>query len=231
MIRIDGGAGTVSVDAVNLGTGAHFAGGSRHGQWIASAYKLLLVEALLLKYDGDLSASERSDAALAIEHSDNPAGYRLYLDLGGQAGMMEQLRRLGVRHFLPGVYDPTLSTTCASDLVQVLRALVNPTPLSAASRKYVLDLLRHVEADQRWGVGAAATDGDFVNKNGWLAIDDDNPAGETDDGRWVVNSMGIVVVHRQRLLLAVMTQHNDGYTDGIKRVEALAKLVAHVVAP
>jgi hypothetical protein len=145
--------------------------------------------------------------------------------------MMQQLRRLGVRHFSPGVYDPTLSTTSASDLIQVLRALVDPAPLSAASRDYVLSLLRQIEPDQRWGVGAAASNGDFVNKNGWLSIDNDNPAADTADGRWAVNSMGIVPVRGQRVLMAVMTQHNDDFADGIKRVEALAKLAADVVAP
>lgn len=230
-IAADGGAGTVSVAAINLATGASFAGGSTRGQWIASAYKLLLVEALLLKQHGALSDSERNDAALAIEHSDNAAGYRLYDDVGGQWGMMQQLRRLGVQHFHPGMYDPTFSTTSAADLVQVLRALVDPRPLSAPSRDFALDLLRQVELDQRWGVGAAATDGDFVAKNGWLSIDNDNPPGETDGGLWAVNSMGIVDVRGQKLLIAVMTQHNDDYADGIHRVETLAKLLARVVAP
>jgi Beta-lactamase enzyme family len=224
-----GGAGTVSVAAVNLSTGAAYQGGSTRRQWIGSAYKLLLAESLLLKEHGKLSDSEREDIALAIEHSDNPAGYRLYLDLGGQPGMMQQLRRLGVKNFNPGVYDPTLSTTSAADLVQVLRALVEPTPLSSASRNYLLGVLRRIERDQRWGVGAAATHGDFVNKNGWLSIDNTNPAGETDNGLWAVNSMGIVVVRGQKLLMAVMTQHNRAFADGVKRVETLAKLVARVV--
>lgn len=226
-----GGPGTVSVAAVNLATGVRYASGSTHGQWIASAYKLLLVECLLLREHGNLSDGERSDAALAIEQSDNLAGYRLYDDLGGQPGMMEQLRRLGVKHFSPGLYDPTLSTTSASDLVQALRALVDPAPLSAASRSYVLNLLGQVEADQRWGVGAATTSGDALTKNGWLSIDDDNPAGETDDGLWAVNSMGIVNVHGHKVLMAVMTQHNDDFGDGVSRVERLAKLLAVVVAP
>ena len=43
--------------------------------------------------------------------------------------------------------------------------------------------MRNVEADQRWGVGAAADKGSrFANKNGWLSIDDSNGPGETDDG-------------------------------------------------
>ena len=53
-----------------------------------------------------------------------------------------------------------------------------------------------VEADQRWGVSAAADkDTDVDNKNGWLSIDDSNGPGETDDGRWAVTSVGIIRVH------------------------------------
>ena len=64
--------------------------------WTASAYKLFVVEALLLQNGGPLSGAEASDAEIAIENSDNAAGYRLFLDAGGNSGLEAAAR--AVRH-------------------------------------------------------------------------------------------------------------------------------------
>ena len=219
--------GSVSVAAVNLSTHAQVSGGSTSGQWMASTYKLFLTEARLA-VDGSVN---QADAAAAIEHSDNKAGYRLFLALGSTSGTVAAFRRFGLTHtHMPAnAYDPTFATTSAPDWIRILRALVGPGQLSASQRKYVLSLLGQVEGDQRWGVGAAAT-GSFVNKNGWESVDSTNtPPEPADGGRWIVNSVGIVTRHGQRLLMAVMTQHNAAFAGGVKLVEKLAKLAGAAV--
>ena len=81
----------------------------------------------------------------------------------------------------------------------------------------------NVEADQRWGVGVIADPGTtFANKNGWLAVDDDNE-------RWLVNSDGIVTVHGQQVLISVLTQHDASEAAGITLVQQLAQAVAPAV--
>jgi hypothetical protein len=109
----------------------------------------------------------------------------------------------------------------------LLQNLVRPSagPLTAASRAYVLGLMRNVEPDQRWGVGVSADPGtDFANKNGWLSVDNDN-------GRWLVNSTGVVSIHGQLVLMVVLTQHDSAFQGGIDLVQALAHaLVPLVVA-
>ena len=219
--------GSVSVAAVNLGTGAHISGGSKRGQWMASTYKLFLTEAQL----ATTGSVNDADASAAIEHSDNAAGYRLYLALGGTSGTTAAFHRFGLTHtVLPGnAYDPTFTTTSATDCVRILRNLVGPGQLTAGQRKYVRSLMTQVEADQRWGVGAAAT-GWFVNKNGWETVDSTNtPPEPADGGRWIVNSVGIVTRHGQRLLMAVLTQHNSELASGIRLVEKLAVLAGAAV--
>ena len=66
------------------------------------------------------------------------------------------------------------------------------------------------------GVPVVATSGTPANKNGWLGV-------SADHYRWAVNSVGVVTVHRHVLLVAVMTQHDQSYAAGIRRVEQLAR--------
>ena len=130
-------------------------------------------------------------------------------------------RALQLTHTVPdpdGYYG--LTTTGPEDEVTLLGHLVgSPGPLDAASQGYALRLLHGVEADQTWGVTAAADTGTTsAVKNGWLAID-------ADGGRWAVNSDGIITVHGEQLLISIMTQHDADEQSGIDLVESLAKIV------
>ena len=225
--------GSISVAALNTRTGARFTAGRRGGMWTASAYKLFVLEALMLRQGGPVYGYEAGDAAAAIENSDNAAGYRLFLAAGGNEGLEYAARRFGMKHTVPGATDPTFTRTSASDFLILVRNLVDRhSPLTPAARRYALRLMGDVEADQRWGVSAAADKHSvFYNKNGWLSIDDSNAPGETDDDRWAVTSVGIIQVHHQRVLMAVFTQHQPLMGDGVHLVERLAKVIAPVVAP
>jgi len=66
-------------------------------------------------------------------------------------------------------------------------------------------------------------------KNGWLSVDNDNDASENDDGLWLVNSVGIVTVHGQQVLLSAFTQHGPDYAGGVRLVEALVRAITPAV--
>jgi hypothetical protein len=95
--------------------------------------------------------------------------------------------------------DPPAPTGCRcpaahSGTCGLLQNLVAASsPLSAGSRAFARwGLLRHVEADQRWGVPVVADPGSTVAvKNGCLAVDDDESLGS-----WAVNSAGQQRRHR-----------------------------------
>jgi hypothetical protein len=224
--------GGVSVAAFNPSTGASFSAGANSGMRTASAYKLLVLIALILR-DGSLSSGELPTATRAIENSDNVAGYSLFEAAGGNSGIESVLDKLGMTHTVPGQTDPTFTTTSARDYLKLLKVLVSKGGvLSASSRSLVLGLMRNVEADQRWGVGVAADKGTtFANKNGWLSIDDSNRPGETDNGLWAVTSVGVVTVGHHQVLMAVFTQHQKSFGAGVKVVQALARDLARTVAP
>lgn len=223
--------GAVSVAALNTATGAQFAAGARAGMWTASAYKLLVLTALLLQNGGELTPDQVSVAARAIENSDNAAGYSLFLSAGGTSGLDRALDTLRMTHTVPGRSDPTFTTTSAVDYVRLLTALTAKGPLSRSARSRALSLMRNVEADQRWGVGAVADNGTrFANKNGWLSIEDSNGAGDADAGRWAVASVGVLTVHHQQVLMAVFTQHQRDFGSGVALVTRLARTMVPAVS-
>jgi hypothetical protein len=227
--------GAISVAVLNTTTGASYRWGEQRGMWTGSVYKLLTLETLLMQRQrtgSRLTSYELGDITDMIERSRNRAGYRMYLAAGGAAALTAAARRLGLRHTRIGLADPALTTMSAPDGIVLLRQLVTPGPLSARSKAFVLHLMRNVQADQRWGAGVVADpDTAFANKNGWMAVGDDNDPSENDDGRWLVNSLGIVRVHGQRLLISVFTQHNPDCYTGIDLVEQLVRIIARAVLP
>jgi beta-lactamase class A len=223
--------GSISVAALNTATGQQFSWGAAAGMWTASVYKLYVLETLLAENGGPLSGSEASQAIPMIEQSDNVAGYALFLDAGGRSGLTSGAQRLGLKHTVPGRSDPTFTTTGAPDLLTLLKNLVRSGPLTRSARSYALNLMRNVEADQRWGVGVDADKGtDFANKNGWLSIDNSNGPGETDNGRWAVNSVGVITVRGQQVLMAVMTRHQPSFADGVDLVQDLARALKPAIS-
>ncbi|SDJ00313.1 Beta-lactamase class A [Frankineae bacterium MT45] len=212
----------VSVAALNLTTGASFRYGSTQGMVEGSVVKLDILLSGLAEDDDGLSSTQGSNAAAMMENSDNGAADSLFVSIGGNSTLNTANQRFGLTSTN---LDPSgqwgLSTTSASDQILLLKQLTNASSvLSSQEKSYALGLMGDVEADQRWGVGAAADKGTtFVNKNGWLNLDD-------DDGLWLTNSDGIITVNGQKVLLSVLTQHNSNFAAGVSLVEALAKAAA-----
>ena len=226
--------GGVSVAALNTKTGARFTFGATSGMRTGSVAKLFLLETVLLQHQDEgtqVSDYEMGLATPMIENSDNKAEYSLFLNAGGNEALEDAFPRLGLRDTVPGVSDPALTTTDGSDGVTLVDNLVRTgSPLNTYSRSLALGLMRNVESDQRWGVSAVADRGTTVAlKNGWLSVDNSNGEGENDDGRWLVNSVGVVTVHGQQVVLAAFTQHGPDFVSGIHLVEALVKAITPAV--
>jgi hypothetical protein len=116
-----------------------------------------------------------------------------------------------------------LTTTTADDQIRLLRLVfTRPSVLTARSQDYVQYLMGHVEADQQWGVPAAADHGTrFMVKNGWLP----SPA----TGLWEINSIGEVVHHHQHMLIVVLSDDNASEASGISVVEEIARKAAGAI--
>lgn len=225
LLALFGSASGYSAAAVDLVTGRSIAVGAGSGMTAASAVKLDFLETLLYQHQQsgtELSSAEQANATAMIEQSDNGAADRIWRDAGANAGLGEFNEIAGLTST---AMDPDgywgLTTTSAADQLILLRNLTSSSSLlTAASRQYVLDLMRSVESDQRWGVSAAAdADTATANKNGWLAID-------PDDDLWAVNSLGVLTVGGHPVLMAVLSQHDPDFQTGVDRVEQAATELA-----
>lgn len=220
-------AGSVSVAARSLTTGATFSFGTTGGQDTASIVKVDIMETLMLQHQAAgtaLSPSDQDEATLMIEESDDSSADDLWVELGGAPAVSAANQTLGVPCTVPGQDDHWgLTTTCAQGQVKVLYQLENPaSPLDAQSRSYILSLMQNVTSSQRWGVPAAADPGTtFAVKDGWL-----NLSGDTD---WTINSDGVITYHGQTLLISTLTMNNATMASGVTLDQQLASLAAQAV--
>jgi hypothetical protein len=118
-----------------------------------------------------------------------------------------------------------LTQTTVDDQIQLLRLLFIPPSVlfTVQSQDYIQGLMTQVEADQQWGVPAAADTGtQFMVKNGWLP--------DPTTGLWEINSIGQVTHDGQRMLIAVLSEGNATEYSGISLVQSVADAAATAMA-
>ena len=223
-IRDDGGH--VAVAADDLASGSQEAYGGTREFVTASIVKVDILVTLLYRAQEAgqaLTAEDQDLATTMIENSDNDSASDLYADVGGAGAIDDANRVCGLSETTAGTGGYWgLTTTTVDDQIRLLRVVfTRPSPLSPASQEYIRSLMGQVEADQQWGVTAAADPGtQFMVKNGWLP----NPS------LWEINSIGEVTHDGQRMLIAVLSDDNASEASGISLVEAVAKAAADAMS-
>jgi hypothetical protein len=193
----------------------------------ASIVKIDILAALLLHAQDqqrELTGSEREYAAIMVERSDNSAATALWHRIGGAYGLDTANERLG----LPGIQGDQadywgLTQTTAAGQLSLLRAVFgDDSPLDGESRRYLRDLMRHVDPSQSWGVSAAADDRSAsALKNGWLQ--------RSTTGRWDINSVGRVDHAGHTVLVAALSSGNITQGVGVRLVEDAARNAVRTV--
>jgi membrane peptidoglycan carboxypeptidase len=221
---LDSYAATVpefSVAVTERRTGRRFNYHGKRQQESASIIKAELLAALLLKAQDDgrkLTKAEQGRVTKMIRASDNNAATKVFDAVGGAAGLRAAGERLG----LTGT-DPDeswgLTRTTANDQLKVLAAATDPdSVLDEGSRELMLELMSSVNADQNWGVSAAALPGERTAlKNGWVSR-------TAEDGRWIINSMGRITGTDTDTAVAVLSHGHADKQAGIDVVEHVAAL-------
>jgi hypothetical protein len=192
----------------------------------ASAIKVTIISALLVKVGGPtkLTKQQRSLAWLMITESDNDAATALWNEVGLH-GMQAFLNKAGMRHTELN-YAWGLTRITPQDELRLLDVLANPRRvLGTRSREYVLYLMAHVIAAQRWGVPAGAPRGVTVHvKNGWL------PYPDTNGDDWHVNSLGVFTGKNVNYQIVILTGGTQSEAYGIDTIQAAAKVINKDVA-
>ncbi|MDR7273715.1 serine hydrolase [Catenuloplanes atrovinosus] len=190
----------------------------------ASVAKVDILAAVLLTAQDEgreLTARESRLAGLMIGVSDNAAASSLYDQIGGADGLRAANARLGLTGTVP---DDSwgLTRTTPSDAARLISALLVPDgaegPFSDYSRQTAESLMTSVDADQAWGISAAAKEGERAAlKNGWLSRD-------TEDDTWIVNSAGRITGGDVDLTLVVLSHGNKGFGSGVDHVRKVATM-------
>jgi hypothetical protein len=154
-----------------------------------------------------------------IHVSSNEAATSIFNEIGGYSGFNAVSRKLGLKNTTPGSGGWGTTTTSAQDQIKVLNALTSShSPLTAASRRYVLGLMDNVASDENWGVSAASAPGEtFAVKVGLLSR-------TVDDDTWIVNCIGRVVNGGHTFVIAALSDHNSVMQGGEDRIEDASKL-------
>jgi beta-lactamase class A len=207
----------VRVEDVRTGVECRYNEGSRSHS--ASVMKVTILAALLYWHQQthtSLSSTEKHEATLMIEQSDNDAATYLWDELGESR----------VRNFLAAAtmteteLDPSgawgLTDITARDELQLMRLLTEANAvLTSSSRAYELGLMNHVIPYDYWGITAGVPSGLTVYvKNGWLP----------DPVLWVINSIGAIEGHGRDYKMAVLTYGNPSEQYGINTVQAIAEV-------
>ncbi len=226
LARSDDGQVAVAADDLTTGADAAYAGTQEFVT--ASIVKVDILSTLLYQAQQSgqpLTSETQALATTMIENSDDDAASDLYEQAGGAPAIDAANQVFGLIQTTVGTDGLWgLTTTTVDDQIRLLRLVfTRPSVLTAQSQDYIQDLMSQVEADQQWGVPAAADDGtQFMVKNGWL------PSGTT--GLWEINSIGEVVHDRQCMLIAVLSGGNAAEDSGISFVQTVAQAAASAAA-
>ena len=155
--------------------------------------------------------SSNDDAADTLWYRYSGADHMAFNDDFSAYGMTSLVPQKGYSDYYP--YWGFQKCT-PEDLDRLIQYVV--TDLPSGDRAYVLDQMRSVAPNQRWGVwgaGSAATPG---NKNGW----------SEEDGGWVMNSVGFVGPDERYTLAEMNNLRGEGdYDTGQETVTRVAELL------
>ncbi|GAA0798806.1 hypothetical protein Sya03_49540 [Spirilliplanes yamanashiensis] len=210
-----------SVSVRDNRTGRVYAYRGKEKYETASVVKVDILAALLLDAqdeDRELTANELALAQRMIRASDNDATTALFRVVGRTGGLARANKRLGLKSTVVDSAWGLTRTTVTDQATLLGRLAADSGPLDAGSRKLALGLMGTVQADQRWGVSAAARPGERTAiKNGWLPR-------STEGGRWIINSVGRITGDGVDVSVAVLSHGHGSMDAGIGAVEKVSRL-------
>ncbi|MGX6961310.1 hypothetical protein [Vagococcus xieshaowenii] len=175
----------------------------------------VLMEVLALDEKGvsGLSVQEKNNANLMITKSNNEVTHQFVKQrLGSYLEIDHLFDSLGMEDTKANKETWGLIQTDALDQVKLINAIFSQQPYNRSEDvSYIKQLMANVDKEQRWGVSKNATD--VYLKNGWLSLD-----GQT----WLVNSIGKINDPQANYSIAVLTEGNKSFNDGIRLIETIA---------
>jgi beta-lactamase class A len=214
--------GDMAVVVYDITRGRYYSANETTPFVLASSAKVYILTAYLDWVEGQgraPTADETHQLTAMIEVSSNDAAQLLFDRLGNDAGMGRFLAKV----WIAGYVACHLGWGCAqlppAAMARMLTLLYEGRVLNSADRQLALDLLSHVEADQRRGVGDSAPPGATVYmQDGWV---------QWPSEQWVLNSSGVVSTQRETYILVIYSR-NQPSLDWSK-IQHVARVVAQLL--
>ncbi|MCM6772256.1 class A beta-lactamase-related serine hydrolase [Nocardia sp. CDC159] len=191
--------------------------------WTASTIKLAIAEDLLNRARVGAIVLTPEDRALMesmLATSNDNAADILWRKYNGQA-FVNAFRANGMAALDPKPTPPDrmfpdwgFQQCTPADLDRLMNNVLDH--MHPDDRAYLIDRMRHVDANQHWGVWGAGAAMQPGLKNGW----------SDEQGGWVVNSVGFAGPG-ERYTLGIMNFLGDqgGYTDGEQTTTRVAEIL------
>jgi Beta-lactamase enzyme family len=232
--------GAVGLAVAPLGRGPIDTFGSYQADHAWSTSKVPVLTTLLRDYENSgqvLSAQGHTDAALALEQSDNTAAEALFSALeqihgglgGASAAVQRTLERAGDHHTTINTAPndqgfTTWGQSIWSTTGEILfyRALARGCLLGPHDTAYVLHLMRSVIPSERWGAGGAGYTSSvpLAFKGGW----------GPEAGGYLVRQTAIVGSGIRGYVMSMIAKPASGsFADGTAMITALASWARHHV--
>jgi Beta-lactamase enzyme family len=157
---------------------------------LASSYKVLILFSLLkIREDQhqSLSDSEKADARIMIEKSDNDAASRLWPLGNYDEGVTSLLKSLNISasSFIRDPRGFGYNSLSPSAMAQVMNAFYAGKFLTAEDRAFAEKLMSSIADGETFGIGdTTPSDAESYFKDGWVADPDSNV--------WALSSVGVV---------------------------------------
>ncbi|MEW9519619.1 serine hydrolase [Streptomyces tubercidicus] len=218
----------------------------------ASVTKTIILGALLYQTGGTLTEEESTLARKMITESDNASATTLWKQLSdltdpkkpNPVKIQEFLDKAGMDNTaLDKEGSWGLTQVTAEDQAKLLRIFTGDdgSVLGSKSRSVALELMNHVQSNQRWGATAGAPLDSVIHvKNGWLQRSQNPDVDTFDKGDWKVNSMAALTRKGYDSGLVVLTENNrvpeghpakEGWDYGIETIETISRSIYRDVYP
>ncbi len=215
----------IGLDIFDVTRGVTYTYNADLSYYAASAMKVPIMLTLLSQLEArrkNATAAQIDLMTRMIEYSDNDAATELYKEIGWQRGIRTFMNGAGIAGLYPEL--PTIgwgrSTITPEAMVALLTGLHNGTILDDDDdRSFALRLMRHIETDQRVGVGDSSPAGATVEmKDGWTSA-------PGDAGPYVMNSSGIVTLGGETYIMAVFTHGSRSYPEAFEIARHVSGIV------
>ncbi|PLS04739.1 serine hydrolase [Neobacillus cucumis] len=210
---------TVSVGVYDGNTGKTYTYNPSKTYYTQSVVKMsMLADVLYQKIP--ITSYENTLLTRMIENSNNSAASTIWRQLGSDKKVQTFFQKVGMNHTIAGTggWWGHTTTTVGDQLTLAKYFAYQNTLLTNGQRAYGLNLMRHVETDQRWGTGYGIPSGVSVAlKNGWVTS---NPP-----SKLFVNSVGYISGQGKSYVIAVLTTNNKSLAYGIDTINKISSLV------